>query len=177
MKTPRNIIASLSFAAIFCFAATVAAREGHPETGHQEKRRATDGPRMEPAFFQQLYPAEVVMRHADAIRLSDEQKAAIRSAMPQVGKSADRERQSTEARKLEQLLKTDQVDETQAISQLNKLLEVEDDFKRRQLRTLIQIKNILTPEQRLKIEELRNAHSGSRQGEEPRFGTRESSSK
>ncbi len=73
----------------------------------------------------------MVLRHADAIGLSADQKAAIQSALPKIGKGADSERQSAEARKLEQLLKNDRVDETQALAQLDRLLDVEDSFKHR----------------------------------------------
>lgn len=171
MRQPFSIITSVTIAALI-FPSTVAlAQDGYREAEHREREHGTDGPKMEPAFFQQLYPAELVLRHAEAIGLKANQKSAIQSALPRIGKGADRERQRMEARKLEQLLRNDRVDETQAMAQLDTLLEVEDNFKRRQLQALIKVKNILTPEQRGKLDELRRQRSGQPKDGETRAGS------
>ena len=170
MRKPLSAVTSLTIAALIFSCTNAIAQDGHRENEHREREHGNDGPKMEPAFFQQLYPAELVLRHADAIGLRADQKAAIQSALPKIGKGADRERQSAEARKLEQLLKNDRVDETLAMAQLDTLLDVEDSFKRRQLQALIKIKNILTPEQRGKLDELRRQHSGQPKDGEPRSG-------
>lgn len=127
----------------------------------------------EPAgFFQQLYPPELVMRNADAIGLKPDQIEAIKKAMPLSSNEA-REQQRADAKRLEQLLKNDRVDMTQALAQLDKLLQMENDFKRKQLEALIQVKNLLTPEQRSKLDSIKRGVSSPRSGEEPRFGPRE----
>ena len=176
MKTNRIPIALLIAAAYLSPSFALKADAPRHDVEIREGGRKTDGPRMEPGFFQQLYPAELVMRHADAIGLSDDQRAAIKIAMPRPGKGVDRERQIVEARQLEQMLKSDKVDEAQALAQLDKLLKLEDGFKRRQLHALIKIKNILTRDQRLKLDDLRRKGAGRGKDEGPRVGLHEGGS-
>ncbi len=170
MRNPITTITALTIAALIFPSVMAIAHDGHREAEHREREQGTDGPKTEPAFFQQLYTAELVLRHAEAIELSADQKAAINSAPPKIGKVADRERQSMEARKLEQLLRNDLVDETQAMAQLDKLLDVDDNFTRRQLQALIKIKNIITMEQHGQLDKLRKGHMGQLKGGEPRSG-------
>jgi len=148
-----------------------------------DRGRAASQPSL---FLAVLYPPELVMRNAGVIGLTDGQKSAIDKLMPQsLGEAQDQQR--TEAKQLEKLLKNDPVDETQALAQLDKLVQLENGFKRKQLGTLIKIKNLLTPEQKSKLDDLKRQatrrtegepqfgprEGGSHEGGEPRFGPRE----
>jgi Spy/CpxP family protein refolding chaperone len=53
------------------------------------------------------------------------------------------------------LMKSPNVDEQKAMAQLDKVLNIEREVKRTQLGLSIRIKNKLTPEQQMKLHELR----------------------
>ena len=54
------------------------------------------------------------------------------------------------------LLKVDPIDEQAVIVQLDRVLALERDVKRAQVTLLVRMKNILTPEQRSRLRELRD---------------------
>lgn len=53
------------------------------------------------------------------------------------------------------LMKQDHPDEKKVLTQLDKLLDIENEIKRLHLTSMIRIKNILTPEQQNKLREMK----------------------
>jgi Spy/CpxP family protein refolding chaperone len=105
-----------------------------------------------------LFPPELIMQHQQALGLSEEQKNFFKNELRQA-QTRFTELQwkvQDEAEKMAELIKQPQVDESQVLSQLDKILNLERDVKRAQIALLIRIKNRLTPEQQAKLREIRN---------------------
>jgi Spy/CpxP family protein refolding chaperone len=107
-----------------------------------------------------LFPPDRVMDHSREIGLDDGQFATIRAevqkAQPKfLDLQFDAKR---EAEKLTLLVSEKRVDESKALAAVDRLLGLEKEIKRTQMTLLIRIKNVLTPAQQAKLEEL--ARSG-----------------
>jgi Spy/CpxP family protein refolding chaperone len=93
-----------------------------------------------------FFPPEAIMQHQQALDLSDDQKATLKSDVHQAQLKFT-ELQWTLQEEMERfvsLLKQSKVDEKQASSQLDKVLAAEREVKRAQLMLLIRLKNNLT---------------------------------
>ena len=104
-----------------------------------------------------FFPPELVMRNQMAIDLTSEQQSAIRSEM-QKSLPHFTELQwelSAEEEALGKLLKASKPDETQVLTQLDKLLAVEVNLKKVQLGMMLRIKNLLTSDQQEKLRQLK----------------------
>jgi len=104
-----------------------------------------------------LFPPELIMQHQQAIALEDAQKAFIRGEISKAqGRFMELQWQLQDAMEsLAGLLKQEAVDETQALAQLDKVLNLEREIKRAQIGLLVRLKNKLTPEQQTKLRTLR----------------------
>jgi Spy/CpxP family protein refolding chaperone len=60
-----------------------------------------------------------------------------------------------EAQQLADILKSNTVDESEALAQIDRVLAVEREVKRAHIAMLIRIKNVLTPEQQATLKALR----------------------
>ena len=109
-----------------------------------------------------LFPPEFVMQHRRELGLTDDQKAAIRD---ETLKASTRFTElqwqiQDEMETMATLMKSSPVDEQRALAQLDKVLNIEREVKRTQLGLSIRIKNKLTPEQQMKLQELHhNPHA------------------
>jgi Spy/CpxP family protein refolding chaperone len=105
-----------------------------------------------------FFPPELVMQHQEAIGPSDEQKAFFKTEIRQAQlKFTEWQwKLQDEMEKLVTIVKQPRVDEQQALAQLEKVLATEREIKRVQVTLLVRIKNMLTPEQQAKLEELRS---------------------
>src|SRR5258708_33163797 len=109
-------------------------------------------------FAGNLFPPELIMQYQQALGLSDEQKNFIKGEL-QKAQMRLNEMQwglQEEVEKLSASVKQDQVDETQTLAQLDKVLAVEREIKRTQIGLLIRIKNKLTREQQARLREIAN---------------------
>lgn len=110
----------------------------------------------------QVFPPELVMRHARAINLTTEQRKQIGDAVS----SAQRElidlqwELNDAADALASALEAPRVDEAPTLASLDRVLDLERQVKRRQMALVIRIKNLLTPTQQGRLKELR-AQGGS----------------
>jgi Spy/CpxP family protein refolding chaperone len=110
---------------------------------------------------QALFPPEIVMQHQQALGITANQRAAITAA---IQKTQNRmlevqwDMQSA-TQKLAELLGATPVDETAALAQVDRVLNLERGVKRAQLSLMIRIKNALTREQQAKLKVLRSADS------------------
>ena len=104
-----------------------------------------------------LFPPELVMAHQKAIDLSDAQKAYIRGELLKAQtRFTELQWQLQDAMEaLVSLLKQSPADESQVISQLDKVLSSEREIKRTQIGLLVRIKNKLTPDQQAHLQRLR----------------------
>ncbi len=104
-----------------------------------------------------LFPPELVMAHQRAIGLDDAQKTYIRGELLKAQtRFTELQWQLQDAMEaLELLLKQSPVEESQVLSQLEKVLNWEREIKRAQIGLLVRIKNKLTPEQQAKLRKLR----------------------
>ena len=120
--------------------------------------QAAPRPEADP-FATVLFPPELIMQHARAIRLSDEQRGAITRQIEQLQSRVVRMQwQLTEqVQALRETLARPRVDQDRAIDQLNRVLDTEQDIKKAHLEMLIRIKNMLRPEQQAELARLREA--------------------
>ena len=105
----------------------------------------------------QLFPPELIMGHKDELQLTDNQRASLRSEIVKLqSRVLDLQFQlSDEAEKLAALLRTTPVDEAKALEQADKVMAMEREIKRLHLGALIRIKNMLSPDQVARLQELR----------------------
>ncbi len=105
----------------------------------------------------QVFPPELVMRHARAINLTTEQRKQIGDAVS----SAQRElidlqwEMNAAAEALASALEAPRVEEAATLALLDRVLDLERQVKRRQMALVIRIKNLLTPTQQGRLKELR----------------------
>jgi Spy/CpxP family protein refolding chaperone len=103
-----------------------------------------------------LFPPELVMQHRRELGLTDEQRAAIRQeALKASTRFTELQWQmQDEMETMASLMKGATVDEQKALAQLDKVLNIEREVKRTQLGLSIKIKNTLTAEQQMKLQDL-----------------------
>jgi Spy/CpxP family protein refolding chaperone len=104
-----------------------------------------------------LFPPELVMSHQKAIGLADAQRSYIRDELLKAQtRFIELQWQLQDAMEvLVSLLKQTPVDESQVLSQLDKVLNSERDIKRTQISLMVRIKNKLTPEQQAQLRKLK----------------------
>jgi Spy/CpxP family protein refolding chaperone len=111
----------------------------------------------EDPLAQFVFPPELVMRYAADIGLDDRQRAAIKDAVVKTqARVLDVQWDlQGEAEKLARLLQATPVDEAAVLAQADKVMGFEREVKRTHLALLVRIKNVLTDQQRAKLQELR----------------------
>jgi len=122
------------------------------------QQRSPGGPG-EPAFMAQLFPPDLIMRHATEIGLTEDQRKSISQAVSETQAEVfdlQWTMQDASAALTEQL-RRETVDEAAALASAQRVMETEVRIKRAHLRMLIRIRNSLQPEQRGRLEALRSA--------------------
>ena len=111
----------------------------------------------EDPLAQFVFPPELVMRYAADIGLDERQRAAIKDAVVKTqARVLDVQWDvQGEAEKLARLLQATPVDEAAVLAQADKVMGFEREVKRTHLALLVRIKNVLTDQQRAKLQELR----------------------
>jgi Spy/CpxP family protein refolding chaperone len=117
----------------------------------------TPAPPADDHIAQTLFAPELVMKFRQEINLDDNQSRAIKEAIQKAQtKFVDLQwDMQSEQQKLIQLLKAQPVDEGAALSQVDRVLNLEHEVKKTQLSLLIRIKNLLSSSQQAKLNELR----------------------
>jgi Spy/CpxP family protein refolding chaperone len=107
-------------------------------------------------FAGNLFPPELIMQHQQALGLSEEQKNFLKAELrkTQTRLTELQWELQDEVEKLAALMKQDQVDEAQTLTQLDKVLGLEREIKRLHIGLLIRVKNKLTPEQQARLREI-----------------------
>jgi Spy/CpxP family protein refolding chaperone len=145
-----NVLRSAGLAAVCALGVLISAEPAAAQTAPK--------PESDP-FAAVLFPPELIMQHARAIRLSDEQRVTITRHIEQLQSRVVRMQwQLTEqVQALRETLARPRVDQDRAIDQLNRVLDTEQDIKKAHLEMLIRIKNVLRPEQQNELTRLRGA--------------------
>jgi Spy/CpxP family protein refolding chaperone len=113
----------------------------------------------EDPFASVLFPPELIMQHARAIRLNDEQRSSITKLIEQLqGRVIGLQWQLVEqVQALKETLGNTRVDQDRALDQLNRVLDTEKSIKQAHLGMLLRIKNVLRAEQQAELSRLREA--------------------
>jgi Spy/CpxP family protein refolding chaperone len=106
-----------------------------------------------------LFPPDLIMGHSQELNLLDRQRAAIKAEVQKAqSKFIDMQwDMKEETEKMVKLLQQTPADEARILEQADKVMALEREIKKTQLSLLIRIRNVLTPEQVAKLEELRRA--------------------
>ena len=120
--------------------------------------RAQQQPANPDPFNGALFNPELVMQHQDDIGLTDAQRTQITAEITKAQQKATEVtwKLQKEMVQLNVLLKQAPIDEQAVIAQLDRVLALERDVKRAQVTLLVRMKNILTPEQQIKLRDLRD---------------------
>ncbi|WP_143960312.1 periplasmic heavy metal sensor [Litoribacter populi] len=108
-------------------------------------------------FQQSLFSADLVMKNREKIKLSEQQAERIKRIHSRnAGEFSNLKWDLGAANeKLKGLLDTEKPDEKAVMSQMDKVLALENDLKKKQLSTLVAIKNELDAEQVKELDGLR----------------------
>jgi Spy/CpxP family protein refolding chaperone len=108
-------------------------------------------------YSQHLYPPELIMQNQGRLRITESQREAILQEIYKVQATAAQVqwRVSDESEKLNQLLERENVQESEALAQADRMMTWEIAVKRAQLTMLIRIRNLLTAEQKAMLKDLR----------------------
>jgi Spy/CpxP family protein refolding chaperone len=106
---------------------------------------------------QNLFAPDLVLKYREVIGLDEAQSRTLKGLVQKAqGRFIDLQwDMQAEAGKLVQLVRLPRVDEAAALAQVDKVLGMEREVKKAQISLLIEIKNLLTPEQQQKLIELR----------------------
>jgi Spy/CpxP family protein refolding chaperone len=109
------------------------------------------------AFEKHLFPPELVMQHQARLKITEAQRNFIVGEITKLQATAVQVqwRVGDESEKLAELLQREPVAEAEVLAQADRLIMQETAVKRAQLSMLIRIRNTLTPEQRMMLQELR----------------------
>jgi uncharacterized membrane protein len=107
---------------------------------------------------QHLFPPDLVMRFRERIGLSNEQRQAIMMAIQgaQTRLHKLQQRLQKEMAALDALLSQEKVDLAPMLDQSDKVQDLEAEIKRTHLVLLVDLKNLLSPEQQSQLQELKN---------------------
>jgi Spy/CpxP family protein refolding chaperone len=161
MKKRTGVLVAIFGATFLLSAMLVFGQQPEPTQGPKPPPQAVGPkpprPHHDP-FADALFPAELVMRHARELALTDEQKTFIRG---EINRASTRNNElqwqlQDDIEALHETTKANSVNEQLALAQLDKVLESERPVKRAHMELMIRIKNKLTPEQQTKLHGLRH---------------------
>jgi len=106
---------------------------------------------------QNLFPPDLIFSQADAIGLTDAQKASIQSVVlnAQSHFVLLQPRLARAMQAMVSVISPSRVNEAQVMARLENVLSAEREIKRTQVGLMIRIKNLLTVEQQAKLRQLR----------------------
>ena len=164
----KKVLGLLALTAAFAFSVVPAIAQA-PEQPEQPQPR-TPKPPHDP--FGPMFPPELVMQNQRELGLTEQQKTYMRT---EIGKTSarfnDLQWQLHDAMEvLHETMKANQVNEQQALAQLDRVLESEREIKRLHMELAIKIKNNLTPEQQQKLHTLRRSPQPGGRGMGPGHG-------
>lgn len=107
------------------------------------------GAKVAPLFARSLVLPDTIMRHQARLELTDTQRAMVQKVLRKTRRTIEDTRWELAAQTetIRQLLAATPIDQIQAMQETAKLFHLETTIKTRHLKMLIQITNVLTPEQ------------------------------
>jgi Spy/CpxP family protein refolding chaperone len=107
-------------------------------------------------FAGAFFPPELVVLAREQIGLTQEQREAFRARVEKTQPRSDelRQRLERETASLSAMAKQERLDEAALVAQLDRVLEAERELKHLHIGLLVAIKNLLTPEQQIKLREI-----------------------
>jgi len=141
--------------------------EGDRQQMQPRKPRPPDDP-----LADDMFPPEMIMQHQRELALTDAQKTFMLSEMQRTStRFNELQWQLQDAMEaLHESMKGSQVNEQQALAQLNKVLDAEREIKTLHMGMAIRIKNQLTADQQMKLQTMRNAFQPDGQRRDRRSG-------
>ncbi len=111
-----------------------------------------------------LFPPELVMNYQSEIGLTDEQRDSIMEEMQKAQPRFEELHQQLqrELEKMADFLKKERIEEPAALTQFDKVLNLEREIKRAHLALVIGLKNKLTSKQQAKLQEIKKQHASGR---------------
>ena len=114
-------------------------------------------------FKDYLYPVDLILKHRTALLLTEEQETQIKqihnNSIPDFNNS--KWDLDAEVVKLTDMISKSSVDVSTSVTQLDKILELENEIKKMQMRTLLEVKNVLTSEQQELLNDLPREGEGT----------------
>jgi len=148
--------------------AFVSAQQPQPADGpgQQQMQPRTPRPPDDP-LADVMFPPDMIMQHARELNLTLDQKTFMRNEIQKtVTRYNELEWQLQDAMEaLHETMKANSVNEQQALTQLDKVLEAEREMKRLHIGMDIRIKNQLTAEQQTKLQTMRSTMMGQPGGQ------------
>ena len=141
--------------------------DGDRQQMQPRKPRPPDDP-----LADDMFPPEMIMQHQRELALTDAQKTFMLSEMQRTStRFNELQWQLQDAMEaLHESMKGSQVNEQQALAQLNKVLDAEREIKTLHMGMAIRIKNQLTADQQMKLQTMRNAFQPDGQRRDRRSG-------
>ena len=152
MKKRTGLLVGALVAASLFGVALVSAQQPQPQAQPQPQQPPPPHPPMDP-LGEAMFPPEMIMQHTRELGLTDEQKMFMRAEIQRTTtRFNELQWQLQDAMEaLHETMKSDSVNEQQALAQLDKVLDAEREIKRLHIGMAIRIKNKLTPEQQAKL--------------------------
>jgi Spy/CpxP family protein refolding chaperone len=121
-------------------------------SGGQEPKGAGADP-----IAERLFPPELVLRHQQSIGLTDGQRQAMMKEMEALQSDVIKLQFQLQAatEKLILLLERPRLDEASVLGAADAVMQFEQKVKRRHLQFLVRLKNLLTPQQHARLQQLR----------------------
>jgi len=161
-------IIAIVFAAAFLIATAVAQqpnqqqpRSPHPPPDMQGADGMPDHPHPPPDPLAHLmFPPDMILAHARELNLTDDQKAFMRAEVQKTMTSFQdlQWKLQDQMELLQEIMKSSTVNEQQAVAQLDKVLDIENQIKRLHIGLAVRLKNRLTPEQQDQLHKMRPDH-------------------
>lgn len=110
------------------------------------------------AFAKAFFDPQLVLKHANAIGLTAQQRKAILDELKtaQVALVPLQVDMAEPAIELQGIIEAPRVDEAKAMARIDQVLKIENEVKKRQAVFVIRVKNILTVEQQNKLRAIRD---------------------
>src|ERR1051326_7102911 len=154
----KRIISIIGLLAWLIGAAVFVSAQPQPEPGPPPQAQPRTPRPPDDPLGDAIFPPEMIMMHQRELALTDDQKTFMRSEIQRTTtRFNELQWQLQDAMEaLHETMKANQVNEQQALTQLNKVLDAEREIKTLHMGMAIRIKNKLTPAQQRNLQPRRN---------------------